>query len=220
MRLSTALAESAAKFPDYKCCDVACHHVEDRGNSGVVDLSYRDAWTLMELHREWLFSKVQTFTVDSDEVKYNDDDIVVAYLSSNSIDMFLSMLACTSLRDGVRRAAILPALLNIRWTPREMAKALESRNGTTATTLVLYGPGFEAIAKDVVSNITHYVRCLPLVNFSGLLSARTSNAAHFKRFNEQYTTQSFSVDGRGRRARMKMIPTRGVNGDDDNEEML
>jgi acyl-CoA synthetase (AMP-forming)/AMP-acid ligase II len=46
-----------------------------------------------------------------------------------------------------------------------MTRALKSKGGN-ATTILLYGPGFESIASAVVSQLGHRSCCLPLKNFS------------------------------------------------------
>jgi acyl-CoA synthetase (AMP-forming)/AMP-acid ligase II len=112
---------------------------EGRGLLAPKILSYDSFGQCLKLHKEWLRNTIQNFIIrirsenkNNIEVKkkndqYDDDDdddndIVVAYISNNSPDMLLSVLACTS---PTLRPAI-PALLNTRWTPTEMISSLKS----------------------------------------------------------------------------------------------
>ncbi|MGK3739963.1 MAG: acyl-CoA synthetase (AMP-forming)/AMP-acid ligase II [Bacillariaceae sp.] len=103
---------------------------EGRGILAPKVLSYDSFGQCLILHKEWLQNTIQNFTtrIRSENKNKNtntnddDDDIVVAYISNNSPDMLLSVLACTSptLRPTI------PALLNTRWTPAEMISSLKS----------------------------------------------------------------------------------------------
>ncbi|OEU22480.1 acetyl-CoA synthetase-like protein [Fragilariopsis cylindrus CCMP1102] len=111
-----------------------------RGLFAPKILSYDSFGQCLKLHKEWLRNTIKNFTIrirsenkNNIEVKKkndqydkddddDDDDIVVAYISNNSPDMLLSVLACTS---STLRPAI-PALLNTRWTPTEMISSLKS----------------------------------------------------------------------------------------------
>ena len=114
-----------------------------RGLLAPKILSYDSFGQCLKLHKEWLRNTIKNFTIrirsenknnievkkkndqydnDDDDDDDDDDDIVVAYISNNSPDMLLSVLACTS---STLRPAI-PALLNTRWTPTEMISSLKS----------------------------------------------------------------------------------------------
>jgi hypothetical protein len=82
------------------------------------------AWRSIEHHKNW----IQKTVARSFGKQEPGDDVVVAFLSSNSIDMLLSMLACAS--STFASPTPLVALLNIGWTPLEMTEALESKNQT------------------------------------------------------------------------------------------
>jgi acyl-CoA synthetase (AMP-forming)/AMP-acid ligase II len=146
MDLLCVLGETVARHPD-DIFSVVCQD----SNGSTTLLSYQGAWRSIEHQKNW----IQKTVVSSFGKQEPGDDIVVAFLASNSIDMFLSMLACTSSTTPSL------ALLNIRWTPLEMTKALESKS-QTAKTLLLYGPEFESAARKVVSSLTHKACCLPL----------------------------------------------------------
>ena len=153
MDLLCALGETVASHPD----DIFSVVCQDSDGSSSSLLSYQGAWRSIEDQKNW----IQKTVVSSFGKQEPGDDVVVAFLASNSIDMFLSMLACTSSTSTSASPTPLVALLNIRWTPLEMTKALESKN-QTAKTLILYGPEFESAARQVVSSLTHKACCLPL----------------------------------------------------------
>lgn len=130
-----------------------CIAYQSRGNTSV--LTYSDAYAVMCEHRQWLQKQLSGIF---------GHEIVVAYLALNSTDFFLSLLASTSIDD----ADI--ALLNTRWTPREMLAALQINKGKT-TTILLYSSTFEAlVAKvkaehQVLSRGQHvlYAICIPSI---------------------------------------------------------
>jgi acyl-CoA synthetase (AMP-forming)/AMP-acid ligase II len=129
MKLSDIVKNGASRFPNDPCTAV-----------GDRILTYEAAWNVLLQHKSWLESVV------GEEAK---EDVVVAYLSGNSVDMLLSMLvACSSLDN------VTVALLNTRWTPSEMAGALETRNAT-AKTFILYGPSFEESALAACNLLSH-----------------------------------------------------------------
>ena len=102
-------------------------------------------------------------------------DVIIAYLSDNSADLLLSVLACMNLTlaISVSEVSILPAMINGRWTPKEMERALRPsiiRNEETDdihTTILLYGVGYEEAAREAVrlmnaANNQHFAVALSL----------------------------------------------------------
>jgi len=131
MKVSDIVKSGASRFPNDPCASV-----------GDRILTYEAAWNVLLQHESWLESLV------GDEA---NADVVVAYLSGNSVDMLLSILvACSSLDN------VTVALLNTRWTPSEMAGALETRNAK-AKTFILYGTGtgFEESALASCNLLSH-----------------------------------------------------------------
>lgn len=133
-------------------------------------LSYRTARQCLQAHKEWLHSKMKLVLLEPNNCfrknkADKENDIVIAYLSHNSMDMFLSILAATSSRN--KPGDQLPALLNARWTAHEMVQALQSRslNGS-AKSLLLYGEGYENIANNVIRQLDHHAHCLPIPTLS------------------------------------------------------
>jgi acyl-CoA synthetase (AMP-forming)/AMP-acid ligase II len=151
MDLLSTLCETVARHPD----DIFSVVCQDSNGSTSSLLSYQGAWRSIEHHKNW----IQKTVISSFGKQESGYDVVIAFLASNSVDMFLSMLACTS--STFASPTPLVALLNIRWTPLEMTKVLESKT-QTAKTLLLYGPEFESAARKVVSSLTHKACCLPL----------------------------------------------------------
>jgi acyl-CoA synthetase (AMP-forming)/AMP-acid ligase II len=109
-------------------------------------LTYASGWYAMREHLQWLRETVA------------GQDVVVAYLSSNSGDVLLSILASTELGVQV-------ALLNTRWTAFEIAAVLQTQL-LTATTIILYGDGFEHKAKQAAEALMHNAAIRPIPTFS------------------------------------------------------
>lgn len=147
------LAESCSASPDSTCCILD----SSDGSQENGYLSYSSMWRCIEKHEQWLCEVINSM-LESD----SRDDIVVAYISTNSIDMLLSILACSS---SLSHQKALPALLNFRWTAIEMATALKSK-GKEATTIVICGPGSESLGNQVVSQLNHRSKCLKLPTLS------------------------------------------------------
>ena len=105
-------------------------------------LSYKDAYVAMRRHEQWIRSRLE----------HSEPVVVVAYLSSNTVDMFLSVLACTDLAHHQRqqRAQATVALLNTRWTTAEIVSALNTKSGRT---LLLYGEGFREKASECADRL-------------------------------------------------------------------
>jgi acyl-CoA synthetase (AMP-forming)/AMP-acid ligase II len=115
-------------------------------HEGDFLLTYASAWYALKEHLQCLRETVM------------GQDVVVAYLSSNSADFLLSMLASTELGSQV-------ALLNTRWTAFEIATVLQTQL-LTATTFILYGDGFEHKAKQAAEALMHNVTIRPIPTFS------------------------------------------------------
>lgn len=112
-------------------------------------LSYKAAWQLVQEHVNWLKQILPAYGGD------RQDNTVVAYLSSHSPDLLWSLLAATSLNH------VTVALLNTRWTPQEMARALASEKPHSATVL-LFGNGFEDVAQQTAHAINYKAYCRPI----------------------------------------------------------
>lgn len=144
-------------------------------------LSYASLRKCLILHRKWLLKTINAKIIDcrSDTV----DDIVVAYISGNSPDMLLSVLACSSPES----IPAIPALLNTRWTPLEMIASLRSRKkhtnissaGRNVVTIVLHDDSapFRDAACQVANGLAqtdHQYACyLPIPTFSEQYSKLT-----------------------------------------------
>ena len=135
-----------------------------------VPLSYRQARAALLEHQMWLQQQIRLLCLEEEVLSQSkDEEVAVAYLSHNSIDLFLSVLACTSLPEtsAATRSSnenhdiltVVPVLLNTRWTVQEMILALQLFDHDTeekddddddaqktSLTLVLYGPGMEQSA--------------------------------------------------------------------------
>ena len=151
--LRSLFEEVASILPESECCAV---HDDKKSTSTI---SYASAWKCLRQHEAILKDAIEHFRGDK-----TCSDVVVAYLASNSVDLLFSMLACTSLD----LEPAVAALLNTRWTAAEMARSLRSAD-SRATTIILYGPGFESVANKVVSQLDHRSCCFPIEDLSSPL---------------------------------------------------
>lgn len=144
----------------------------NNGNSTVTTatrwLSYADAWSSIEKHQSWLLSKVSELLASGccgvTDTEPTGTDVTFAYLSSNSMDLLLSMMASTSFAFSSpnSKAKHFTALLNTRWTPDEMIKALQSQNPANSRTIILYGDGFSETALEVSQKLGHVSSYMPI----------------------------------------------------------
>ena len=149
IQLLDVLAETCSASPESTCCVVG-----DSDQEKQSFLSYSSVWRCIERHEVWLKE-----VTDNLLSKTPQTDLVVVYLSSNSVDLLLSLLASTALNKSTT------ALLNIRWTANEMSSALKSKN-KDSTTIILYGPNFESTGSQVASQLGQQCYSLPLPTFS------------------------------------------------------
>eukprot|EP00980_Cylindrotheca_fusiformis_P024199 scaffold11634_cov109-Cylindrotheca_fusiformis.AAC.2 len=154
------LAVSCSLSPESTCC--VLESLDNNREQDFGFLSYSSLLRCVQQHEQWLCQ-----TVDSVLRDHASGDIVVAYISSNSIDMLLSVLACSSSTSPRK----LPALLNFRWTPSEISTALKSKS-EDSTTIVIYGPGLSSLGTEVASQLEHNSKCFELPNLSNMYMGR------------------------------------------------
>lgn len=119
--------------------DDACNNKISNVPPGSVVVTYGEAAKAMRRHSRCIQRRMRSMTTEpttymgSDENSNTDSTksihktaVVVAYLASNSIEYFLSVLAASTVTA--------PALLNTRWTVSEMAAALQPPAAATTTT--------------------------------------------------------------------------------------
>jgi len=204
--LCICLSSSTRLLP---CCVLHRGSIDDVGEKVTPKILFYDSFgQCLKLHKEWLQNSIKNFIIRSKnennskrkrekknhvEARYDrsdDDDIVIAYVSGNSPDMLLSVLACTS---STLKPAI-PALLNTRWTPSEMISSLKStadnvydatktkRRRQIYTILLHDGSALLENTAHQVSNGLRKVRnqqntyCLPIPLFSQTYSVAQSPA--------------------------------------------
>ena len=122
--------------------------------SSGLSLSYRQSFQAVIRHQLWLRDR----TAECSGMVASARDVVVAYLADNSPDLFLSLLACMGLAVrhhndigdcDTAKVRVLPAMINTRWTPAEIERAIGVTDGESLTLLV-YGEGYEEVANDTV----------------------------------------------------------------------
>jgi acyl-CoA synthetase (AMP-forming)/AMP-acid ligase II len=112
-------------------------------------------------------------------------EIVLAYLSSNSIDLILSVLASTA---DTFQTVIIPVLLNSRWTSVEMIHALtvpsdvNSQPSAAAVTILLHDRHFADMARNVRHGLAddrhHAAVCREIPSLSRAVCVTFNNAVH------------------------------------------
>ena len=159
MRISDILNHTADTSPLSPC--VIYHQEQEqqggnnKGPSEALCLTYQAARQSLQDHGHFLRQRRQ--------IKCPCKEVVVAFLASNSADLFLAVLACSELGK-----AVMPVLLNTRWTPSEMAQALQSQNLNDETWIV-HDEIFTETAKqaaDVLRQNHSQVSTMPLPRIS------------------------------------------------------
>jgi len=187
------------------------------------NLTYKQCFEIINEHERWLVSTIHTqlqsyihdATNKNSSIKLNDfevKDVIIGYLSNNEPDLLLSMLACINLTTTTSEDStkVLPAMINARWTPKEIMKALSpsassaERNGTHHVTIVLYGEGYEQTAKQAVQLMNtkhHYAVAVEIPTLSDRYYTSTSvsvvsDSLQQTTPNSQQTTQHESLNNK------------------------
>jgi len=158
MRISQILERSVNLYPDKSRFFLV---------AGDRFLNYKDSWKLSECYKLWIRDLILQNCENSCSTEL---EIVVAFLSHNSSECFLAMMGSVASHYIPYRKfmskdkhleqdpQIMTAMLNVRWTPVEIARALaveENSNDNDSIersreyiTIVLYGQGMEEKARD------------------------------------------------------------------------
>ncbi|GAX11122.1 acyl-activating enzyme 14 [Fistulifera solaris] len=120
-------------------------------------LTYRQALRSLVEHTAWLEQTIWS----------GRNDVAIAYLANNSIDLILSVLVSSTVE--------VPCLLvNTRWSASEIATAVSSPN-PSAVTFLLYGAEFRERIPDIKKYMNHALVALPIPTFA-LQHMQSSNA--------------------------------------------
>jgi len=116
-----------ANDPSSPCAIYHQTHSDDESENRIaLTLTYQSAKNVLLQHEEIIRTKVKdVVTNNSTNTKTNNSnqqEVVIAILADNSVDLLLVILACTRLNR------VLPVLLNTRWTHQEIVQALLSQN--------------------------------------------------------------------------------------------
>ncbi|CAB9500827.1 7a-methyl-1,5-dioxo-octahydro-1H-inden-4-yl [Seminavis robusta] len=122
--------------------------------------------------------------------------VVVAFLAGNSVDFLLSILACT-----LQPSCLLPVLLNTRWTPVEIAQALDPSDRNDHPTILIVHDAQHASkaqrAAELLRKEAHLVSVitlsLPSISASFRTRLETSNNQH-RQAMDKITTKTSQVD--------------------------
>ena len=219
MHLSKAFERSCKVFGPSKL-------FVDQDNNTSTD--YKTAWEVSFQHAVWIKKNIDIVTTTTStqsesllrsQAEFINDEIIVskkrypnviiAYLSQNCPDLLLSIFGCFHLMYNMK-SNITPAMLNFRWTSKQIAQSLSiddieeylsldkddnvDFNSYEFVTCLVYGKGLEDKAKDaaiILSALTskrhvkHHVLTLPLplLTKTGKIST-THNELHKNFLNE------------------------------------
>eukprot|EP00571_Detonula_confervacea_P003692 CAMPEP_0172316188 /NCGR_PEP_ID=MMETSP1058-20130122/27500_1 /TAXON_ID=83371 /ORGANISM="Detonula confervacea, Strain CCMP 353" /LENGTH=749 /DNA_ID=CAMNT_0013030445 /DNA_START=159 /DNA_END=2408 /DNA_ORIENTATION=+ len=161
---SSALSDIADKKRQHQHQKEGQPHEHEHEHEHHRLMTYKQCWQIVAEHERWL----QTTIHDQKQKQHASTDAVIGYLADNSPDLLLSVLACMNLTittsagsgGGAQEAVtkVLPAMINVRWTPHEMERALRPSHDCSNNendrqhhvTIVLYGLGYERAAKEAV----------------------------------------------------------------------
>lgn len=161
VKISDILEHGANEFPSSPCAVFPSLAEKDQAPPEVRQnvLTYKDAWQAWQDHHAFLQNILKdAFPLTKQQIETN---VVIAYISSNSIDMMFSLLASSSNSFHIK---LQTALLNFRWTPVEVAEALNSSCG--ATTILLYSNEFKGKAEQTRSLLQHKAYICEIPNIS------------------------------------------------------
>ena len=177
---------------------------------GNQTLSYDKSWNIVHLHKEWIFNKITSVRDDAwnkfgyvqpSPSSLQIHDVVIGYLGDNSPDLLLSMLACIDLAHctGNKKCERpLPAMINVRWTPLEIQRALRINTDETTSrkqkvdekkihiTILLFGEGYMESARQAVhfmngETMNHFAVGVPLPSFANDTKLYMNNHNNFSR---------------------------------------
>eukprot|EP00804_Cyclotella_cryptica_P000746 CCRYP_001015-RB/>CCRYP_001015-RB protein AED:0.04 eAED:0.04 QI:0/0.66/0.5/1/0/0/4/2183/650 len=175
--------------------------------SPYMILTYEQFWDVTGRHKEWLMAQIHRVRLEcrlndfthgngADSTTGSDGvavaslgkqtsgfkDIIVAYLSENSPDLLMNLLGCMDLTDKHycnTNSGPLPAMMNVRWTPLEIARVLSPRamtddrtsachsrrndrdalrsilSSSMHVTVILYGEGYEKAATEAITYLNN-----------------------------------------------------------------
>ena len=162
-------------IPSSTCCCIVNEDAkeDDTNERRSRILTYEGAWDCIKWHQAIIQNIIAKLTAEHDEDD-DDQDIVIAFLSGNSIDMLLSMIACTS----IPAPKVTIALLNTRWTSTEMVQALKSKS-KNAKTILLYGPSYGKTAHRAIQQLSsvqgQQCDCIPISQISSIFFLSPTN---------------------------------------------
>lgn len=212
-------SESSLHFFDsfHKCPDspLFVHH-NSNNNKGQIITTYKESWQILLHHFEWLkfmiennitSTKVHQTHPTQSRAQAKQQDIVIAYLSENTADFFLSFLASVYLSSSLdgrkcdNNYKIIPLMLNTRWTSKEVYQALSvvpnSKSETNSPTkkhytILLYNNSSDdktrklsheaahllSVNEEMKHN--HYVVTSPIPSYTKKANSMTTKATAMK----------------------------------------
>lgn len=140
-------------------------------------VTYNESWMKVLLYRKWLKANITS----SNSTSIGHTNTVLAFLSNNTPELFLSVIASTDLNvEKDMYKSVETVLLNVRWSAKEISNALaipkedlqnsESDHGVSENsqyrTVLLYSEDTSRLAHDTCnmlqleSNHKHIASCV------------------------------------------------------------
>ena len=218
MKISSPLRRSASVYPSKSLL------IDLNKNSDDNDLDYKTALHISNECSRWIANQLEghcfictskikdaSNLFQSDATREANIDIVVAYLSGNSPELVLMIMASLDITISTELSSQIKlerAMLNARWTSQEIASVLRvssvtasnshsrqhcpNRGHTHHVTLLLFGDGFEGVAHESVTllqnldkecNHSIFAASIPMVSSLQQFMARSTDFAPISRSN-------------------------------------
>ena len=160
MTISSVLCRSAVVHASKSFLTINLSNKEK--NSDIMVVEYEQAPNTLRRYGKWIVQQLVEAMVAS-SFCHDSVEIIVAFLSTNTPELVLAIMAALDIYVRLRTtqannysddSSIQVAMLNARWTPQENAAVLQVSTDSSHlddkkhVTLLLYGEGFETIAKD------------------------------------------------------------------------
>ena len=132
-------------------------------------IRHDECWGIVDQHKLWLLEKINQVFMKATACNDTHKDVIIAYLSDNSPELLMNVLGCIDLTDEHfppnTVAGVLPAMMNVRWTPLEIARVLipkkgsgspdgKTNNSISFVTILLYGYAYKNAADEAIQFIS------------------------------------------------------------------
>ncbi len=153
MRISQILQRSAQLYPKSPFLCISCC-----GENDVI--TYHDSYRISLSYRGWIQDRITKELEKRTYDKYHNVQVIVAFYSQNSPGLILSIVGGIDLGAYFqlenKKVNVTCAMVNIRWSAKEVSTALKVRNGNDDTmhlTILLYSKELKVVSSEACSFI-------------------------------------------------------------------